>query len=140
MENFIPLFTETRGEIGQRDFWIGAAVLFAAGLVANLIPFVGTFVALALLYPWTCLALKRLRDAGRPASLAVVPLLLGLFSIAGSLLAVAALTLSAALAGLLLSAGGVAGLLALAFIVWLGLTPSRHGPSRGDTSNLTSRM
>lgn len=140
MENFIPLFTETRGEIGQRDFWIGAAVLLAAGLVANLIPFVGSIVSLALLYPWTSLALKRLRHAGRPASLAVVPLLLGLFSITGSLLAGAALTVSAALAGLVLSASGVAGLLALAFLVWLGLTPSRHSPRRGDTPNLTSRM
>lgn len=140
MEKLVPLLTTTHGEINQRDFWIGAAVLFGAGVVANLVPYLGTVASLLLLYPWACLALKRLRDVGRPESLAGVPVLLGLLSIIASLLAGFGLMVSAALAGVLLATGGLAGLLALAFLVWLGLTPSRRSQPGSDASNLTSRM
>ncbi len=140
MQKLVPRLVTTHGEIGQRDFWIGAAVLFGTGVIANLIPYLGTVASLLLLYPWACLALKRLRDVGRPESLAGVPVLLGLFSIIASLLTGFGQMVSAALAGVLLAVGGLAGLLALAFLVWLGLTPSRHGQPGGDASNLTLRM
>lgn len=131
MENLVPLLTTHRGEINQRDYWIGAAALFVAGIVANMIPLIGAVAALLLLYPWTCLVLKRLRDAGRPESWAALPLLLGLFSMASSLMAAFGLFVAPALAGLLLSIGGLAALAALGFLVWLGLAPSRHALTSG---------
>lgn len=131
MENLVPLLTTYRGEISQREYWLGAAVLFVAGIISNMIAFIGAVVALLLLYPWTCLVLKRLRDAGRPETWAALPVLLGLFSQASSLMAGVGLMVSPVLAGLLLSVGGLAALAALGFLIWLGLAPSRHALSAG---------
>lgn len=131
MERLVSLLTTTEGEIRQRDFWSGALVLFAAGIIANLIPVVGGVLAIVLLYPWTCLALKRLRDNGRPALWAVALVLLGLVSTGASLLA----RIAPELAGLLHPISGLSGLLAFAFLIWLGLAPSRHSPHGRDASN-----
>lgn len=139
MERLFSLFTTTGGEIRQRDFWLGALALFVAGVVAGMIPHAGSVVTLALLYPWTCLALKRLRDIGRPEHWAGALVLLGLFSTGVSLLARSGLV-APMVTGPLLALGVLAGLLAIAFLVWLGMAPSLQGQHCGDPSKLTSEI
>lgn len=131
MEELAPILTSFHGAISRRTFWIGAVVLIVAGFIAGLIPYLGTLASFALLYPWTCLAMQRLRDMGRPAGLALIPV--GLCAVSAILATVtAASTLNPALLGVAFLIGGltiivgtVAMLVALAFLLWIGLTPGK---------------
>lgn len=128
MHDLLPLFASPEGSASRRDFWTGAAVLLVAGIALGLIPAVGTIASLALLYPWTCLSMQRLRDMGRSPRLALIPL--GFCSISGLLGVIvlmgasnpATLAATFMLAGVTLLVSSVAMLVALAFLLWLGLS------------------
>lgn len=125
------LFLDANGRIGQRDYWIGIGILFAANLVLSWVPLIGVVVSLAATYAGICVSSKRLHDMGRSGWLAAIPF--GIY--------VAAIVLSAvAFIGALGAAGynndlgfltgmGVLGLLwtlaivlNIAFVIWLGVT------------------
>lgn len=128
--NWRHLFLTLEGRIDRKDFWIGAAALIGAGLVLSVIPVVGQLASLALIVPWTCLTTKRLHDFGRSgwmALAAVIPsaasAVLGLFT---ALAASNVATMGAAFAsaGLTLMISTAALVISLAFLLWVGLTPS----------------
>lgn len=153
------LFLDSKGRIGQKDFWIGFAILFIAGLVLGMIPVLGGLIGLVMIYPNVCLVAKRLHDFGKSGWLAAVPYVLGLvagvgaFIIGGATLFAAGAmdsygndeaTTGAALAGMGSAAAllGIFGLLGLAFLLWVGLSkgdpaPNQYGPPR-DASAVTA--
>ncbi|NIJ18371.1 uncharacterized membrane protein YhaH (DUF805 family) [Sphingomonas naasensis] len=131
MEDLVPILTSFHGAISRRTFWIGAAVLIVASIVLGLIPYLGTIASLALLYPWTCLAMQRLRDMERPVGLALIPV--GLAAISAVLGIVTMVSMfNPMLIGLALMVGGltvlvgtISMLVAIAFLLWIGLTPGK---------------
>lgn len=133
------LYLDPKGRIGQKDFWIGAAILFVAGIVLGLIPMIGWLISLALLYGWICLTSKRLHDFGKTGKLALIPVIaqlvvavvaaMGMMAAAGAsygggdaagMAAMGALGFAGVLTML-------AGLLTLAFLLWVGLTKGDAG-------------
>ncbi|WP_342250341.1 hypothetical protein [Sphingomonas sp. OTU376] len=131
MENIIALLTSPDGTASRREFWIGGAVLVGVNMVLNLVPILGALATLALLYPWTCLSMARLNDMGQSPRVALVPLafcsiaaLFGLVITMGtSDSALVASTLM--LAGITVLVSAMAALVAVAFLLWLGLAPGR---------------
>lgn len=128
--DFRDIYLSASGRCARRPFWIAAGVLIALAFGLGLVPLVGPLANLALLFPWACLVLKRLRDMGRSAWWAAPPLALALLSGVLSLALsrtpeVASGALALPLAGLL--AGVAAGvlLLNLSFLVWVGFTPTK---------------
>lgn len=125
-----------QGRLGRRSFVIIAAGLLVVGLVLGLVPVVGQLAALALAWPWTCVAIKRLHDMGRSGRVAValmtINVLLALVSasvgvMAGSgALGLAAFALATAIGGFAV----LMSLVSLAFVVWIAVTPSEDGTNR----------
>jgi len=135
--NWQALFLSANGRIGQKDFWIGFAILFVAGIVLNFIPVIGQIAGILLIYPWVCVYSKRLHDMGKTGWLAAVPF--GVFFVAMVLAVIAggaamfgAASGSAVGAGSAVAALGMIGLITmLAFLVWIAFT-LWLGLSKGD--------
>jgi uncharacterized membrane protein YhaH (DUF805 family) len=140
--NWQFLFLSANGRIGQKDFWIGFAILFVAGLVLGMIPVLGMLIGLALIYPNICLYSKRLHDFGKTGWLAALPyvvlLIAGVIAgISGGAAMVGAMSgnaagAGAAAAGLGMSMGilALAGLVGLGFLLWVGLTKGDPAPNQ----------
>ncbi len=129
MEELVPALTSFGGSISRKTFWIGVGALVVASLVLGLIPYLGMVAPFALLYPWTCLAMQRLRDMGRAPALALIPVALSAVSTILALLT-AASAVNPALIGVALLVGGmtvvvgmIAMVVAIGFLLWIGLTP-----------------
>ena len=143
--NWQYLFLRADGRIGQKDFWLGWLILFAAGIILGMIPLLGMIIGLALIYPNVCLYSKRLHDFGKSGWLAAVPY--AIFVVAGIIAAVtggasmlgamtgSATGAAAAMTGMGLALGvfALAGLACIAFLLWIGLTKgdpaaNQYGP------------
>lgn len=133
------LFLSPNGRSGRGEFWIGFLILFVLGWVLNFLHGIGHLIGLLLIYPWVCLYSKRLHDMGKSGWLAVIPfavMIVG-FGIAFAVGAGSAIMAMAngghADMGVLAGAGmavmviGLALLVCLAFLLWVGLTPSQPG-------------
>jgi uncharacterized membrane protein YhaH (DUF805 family) len=140
------LYLTANGRLGQRDFWIAWAIVFAASLVASVIPLIGPLVALALVVPNVCITSKRLHDFGRTGWLAAVPYAAG--AVVGAVGAVTggAAMMAGGLGGRGLGAAAMMGsmglmaflglavfVIAVGFLLWVGLTrgdaqPNAYGP------------
>lgn len=139
------LLFSAEGRVGQRDFWIGAAVLFTGGLLAHAIPMVGGVAWLVSFYGWICLYAKRLHDMGRSAWIQLAPVVLAwaLMStgMGMGLGAILALTLTPAHFGTALALGfgalslatclfTLGGMVHIVMLLWLGVSPGQIGPNR----------
>ena len=130
------LFLEANGRIGQKDYWIGIIILFAAGVVLSWVPLIGQVVTLASIYFGVCVSSKRLHDMGKSGWLAAIPygittvaVVLSAMAFVGGIVSTSYGNDYAMLAGI----GGIAGLWGLVFIVnlgfliWLGVTAGQPG-------------
>jgi uncharacterized membrane protein YhaH (DUF805 family) len=72
------LFLSPQGRIGQKDFWIGIAILTAAWWLAHLVPPFGYLIHVLLIFPFVCLHTKRLHDLGKSGFIQLIPDLVGL--------------------------------------------------------------
>ena len=129
------LLLSPRGRIGRRDFWMGFGVLMAASIALTLLPVVGQFAGLVLLWPLACIHAKRLHDAGRSGWLLLLPL--SVFVLALGRVAMAtgdglfdAHVMFDSARGPIITAFAVAGLVAFGFMVWVGLSKGDAGPNR----------
>jgi uncharacterized membrane protein YhaH (DUF805 family) len=131
MPDYLTLLTSPKGRIGRQTFWILAIGLIAASMIVSIVPLIGALASMALLWPWTCLSVKRLHDMDRPGALAFIPLSVGLVSGAlaflSALLALNPLIMlsTLAVAGVTALAGLAALLISLVFVLWIGLSPGR---------------
>lgn len=136
------LFFSAEGRIGRQAFWIGFAILFFAGMVINVIPGLGQLISIAMIWCWVCLFSKRLHDFGKSGWLNLVPIvawfaaLVIALAVGGAGLIAMATGGDAGAGAFIASMGGamlvfaVAGLINLAFILWVGLT----APTPGDNA------
>ena len=138
------LFLSADGRIGRQEYWVGFLLILGVSVVLKFIPFLGLLLSIALIYPQVCVGSKRLHDMGRSGYLMLIPygaivvgfVLAGVFggmaALSGAFNNTAGAAVGAGLAGL----GAAVGLLALsclislAFIVWVGVTPSQPGENR----------
>lgn len=130
------LFLQAGGRIGQKDYWIGVGVLFAAGLVLGWLPLIGTVVSLASIYCGVCVSSKRLHDMGRSGWLAAIPygvtalaVVLSAMTFIGGIASTGYGADYGALAGMGAAGGvwGLAFLVNLGFLIWLGVTAGQPG-------------
>ncbi len=130
------LFLEANGRIGQKDYWIGVGILFAAGLVLGWLPLIGTVVSLASIYFGVCVSSKRLHDMGKSGWLAAIPygvttlaVVLSAMTFIGGIVSTGYGNDYGALAGMGAAGGvwGLAFLVNLGFLIWLGVTAGQPG-------------
>ena len=127
--NWQFLCLSANGRIGQKDFWIGFLILFVAGFILGLIPFLGMIISIALIYPWVCLYSKRLHDFGKTGWLAAVPFgiwliagVLAVFAGGAAMMGVASGNEAAAAGGMMAGLAGMGLVMMLAFVAWIGFT------------------
>jgi uncharacterized membrane protein YhaH (DUF805 family) len=143
------LFLSPQGRIGQREFWIGFAILFVSGFVLGLIPFIGQLIGILLIYPQVCVFVKRLHDFGKTGWLYLAPLgltivLVGVgFAVGGAAMFAAGAAGDGAGGAAALGGMGIAALFFLlafvvniAFLLWVGLSKGDPGSNQyGPPSN-----
>jgi uncharacterized membrane protein YhaH (DUF805 family) len=143
------LFLDANGRIGQKDYWIGFGIVFAAGLVFGWIPLIGFLFSLVAIYAGVCVSSKRLHDMGRSGWLAAIPY--GAYA-AATLLSVIFFMGAMGAAHYDNGMGFVAGMgtmgllwtlafvLNVGFVIWLGVTPGQpddnaYGPPPQPLAN-----
>ena len=153
------VFFSSNGRIGQKDFWIAALILFVAGILSHTLHLLAPIAWLVLWYCWICISAKRLHDAGRSGWLVLLPFVVSFAAmlaalVIGGIAAIAAFATggfhtdpgsyavlwgSLGLAAMLF---GVAGLVNLVFLLWVGLAAPQigdnaYGPPPGSWINPT---
>jgi len=148
------VFFSSNGRMGQKDFWIAALILFVAWIVSHALHIFALFAWLLIWYCWICILAKRLHDAGRSGWLVLLPFVVGFAVgcvglVVGGIAAITAFATGGmhsdpgSLAMLWGSLGfmamlfGIAGLVNLIFLLWVGLSApeagdNRYGPPPGS--------
>jgi uncharacterized membrane protein YhaH (DUF805 family) len=134
------LLFNPNGRIGQKDFWIGVAIIFGGNLLLTWIPFLGTLIWLGLLWVGVAVYGKRLHDAGNSAWLHAVPwgvsILLGVIGsiMLGGVFIAAMAGEGDVNMGALIAGGGMASVFFLlstlvwvAYTIWVGVLKSDAG-------------
>lgn len=134
------LLFNPNGRIGQKEFWIGVAIIFGGNLLLTWIPFLGTLIWLALLWVGVAVYGKRLHDAGNSAWLHAVPwgvsILLGVIGsiMLGGVFIAAMAGEGDVNMGALIAGGGMASvffllstLVWIAYTIWVGVLKSEAG-------------
>ena len=141
------LFLNANGRIGQKDFWVAWVILLVATLISRIIPVLGIVLGIILIYPTVCIYSKRLHDFGKSGWLTVIP-----YTVFSAALVIGAVTGGAAMMASIGAPGSaaagaaavggfgvvillmlVAGIIAIGFLLWVGLSkgdsmPNRYGP------------
>ena len=131
------------GRTRRSHFWIGWLICLGLGVVAGWIPILGLLISLALIWPNLAITVKRLHDMGLSGWLAAIPYGVGIVAGVGSIaiMGMGAFMNPAALenedpAMIMATFGPAFGILGLAFLVgigfllWIGLTDSKPGPNK----------
>ncbi|HEX6861037.1 MAG TPA: DUF805 domain-containing protein [Caulobacteraceae bacterium] len=147
------LFFTSDGRISRQQFWIGALILIGAGVVAGWIPLINIIAWFVSLYAWVCLYSKRLHDMGRSGWLTALPVALFVAAGAFALLTMGGLAATGAFntgymhdgaymgggymhpgammgMGVSMALFSLVGLIALLFMLWVGLTPGQAGDNQ----------
>lgn len=139
------LFLSSDGRISRQQFWIGALILIGAGVVAGWIPLINVIFFFVSLYAWVCLYSKRLHDFGKSGWLTAIPIGLTIASFVLAMMTMGGMAAMGAFEGMdghygnpaaMMGAGitamllGLSGLVALGFLLWVGLTPTQPGDNR----------
>lgn len=141
--DFKTVMFSFNGRIRRQHFWIGWLILFAAGFVAGLIPFLGVLLSLALIWPNLAITVKRLHDMGQSGWLCLVPIVAGLIGLIAIFMTVGASMMTnyaaienedpAAIMAMVGPALGIIGIIALVqigFLIWIGVTEGQRGDNR----------
>ncbi len=131
------------GRTRRQHFWIGWLICLGIGVVAGMLPIIGGFISIALIWPNLAIGVKRLHDMGKPGWMVIIPWAVGIVGgiVAVSMMGVSALTNTpaleagdpAAILGLLGPAMGLVAvitLVCLGFLLWIGLSDSQPGDNR----------
>lgn len=137
------LFLSFEGRIRRTHFWIGWLILLGVNVVAGWIPLLGSLISLALIWPNLAISVKRLHDMGHTGWLVVIPWAVCVVAgiVAFTMMGFSAILNASALEredpvailGLLgpaLGLFGLALLVGLGFLLWIGLTDGQRGDNR----------
>ncbi len=147
--DFKTLFLDPNGRIGQKDFWIGFAILVGVSIVVSILfrsmPLLQNIVSLLLIFPFYCLAAKRLHDIGKSERLAHLAclaqlvivglsLILGVMGVGvGASVAAGSLAGAGAFAGVAMLVGLISLPIAIAllvFLIWIGVTKGEESTNQ----------
>jgi uncharacterized membrane protein YhaH (DUF805 family) len=150
------LFLSAEGRIGQKDYWIGVLILFAIWVVSHLAHVLAPLIWLVLIYPWVCVIAKRLHDFNKSGWMILIPICVGVTAFLLAVIVGGAAAIGAVIAayndsavdtggwmavasafGVALAFLGLAFLVKLIFLLWVGLArgdpgPNRYGPAPGE--------
>ena len=155
------LFLSTEGRIGQKDFWLGALILFAIWVLTPVLHILAPLAWLLLLYLWICVFAKRLHDFGKSGLFILAPFIVGFIALTLGVIFGGVTVLSGiwtfaqgggepaswaaffAALGIMLAFLCLAALFKFIFILWVGLSTgdagaNRYGPPPGTLINPTS--
>ncbi len=142
------LFLSPEGRMGQKDYWIGMAILFVAWVLSHALHILAPLVWLLLIYPGVCVYAKRLHDFGQsgwlilaPAAIAcaafILAMLFGGMGVIGAIWTMATMGTSPTAWGALIAGLGVmaaflcvALVAKLVFLLWVGLSAPDPGDNR----------
>lgn len=137
------LMLQFDGRTRRSHFGIAWLILFAASFILGLIPFIGTLISIALIWPNLAITVKRLHDMGKSGWLAAIPyvatvvgLIAGFMLVGASIFANAEAFQNEDPAAILAVMGpafgifGIVALIGLGFLLWIGLTPGQPGTNR----------
>ena len=149
------LFLSAEGRIGQKDYWIGVLILIGLWIVSHLAHIFAPLIWLVLIWPWICVYAKRLHDFNKSGWMILLPVVVGCVCLIGAIVIGGAAALGAVFAafneggsdtgtwmavlsalGVAAAFLGVAGVVKLIFLLWVGLStgdaaPNRYGPPPG---------
>ncbi len=142
---WVALFTSLQGRISRRQFWLhGVLPLIGVGIVLNILAYMIVFIAptmvllasfaifLILLWPQLCISYKRFQDVGYPGwynFFWLIPLLgAQLVSVLGLFLYSVGFFYLFGTVELILSS--IAGLVALAALIFVYIRPGQEGPNQ----------
>ena len=143
--NWQSVFFSSNRRMGQKDFWIAVLALIGAWVLSLVLHVFAFIVWLVLLYAWICILSKRLHDAGRSGWLILIPIAVGFaavcisFVVAGAALITAFANSSSDASnwpaylgafGAAAALWGVAGLVKLVFLIWVGVAAPSSGENR----------
>ena len=143
--NWQSVFFSSNGRLGQKDFWVAVLALICAWVLSLALHFLAFFAWLVLAYAWICVLSKRLHDAGRSGWLILIPVAVGCAAVCISLViaGVGAITAFATgsseasnwavlwgALGVSAVLWGLAGLVKLVFILWVGVAAPDTGENR----------
>ena len=133
------------GRLRRSHFWIGVLIIFGANVVLGWIPIIGLLVTLALIWSNVAISVKRLHDMGKSGWFVLAPYVIGFgLTIIGVVMMFGGIAASGmsdgyndgnpaaffALMGPAFGLFAIAGLVSLAFLLWIGLTDSQPGDNR----------
>lgn len=131
------------GRMRRSHFWISWGILFAAGFVLGLIPILGSFIGLALLYPQIAVQVKRLHDMGRSGWWVVAPFvaniilfIVAIFAIMGNVALNSQGLENEDPAAMMAMFGSIGGIVLfflvinLGWLLWIGIVDSQPGRNK----------
>mgnify|MGYP006196938053 FL=1 len=138
------LFLSFEGRIRRSHFWIGWLILLGVNVVISWIPFIN-LLGIVLIWPNLAISVKRLHDMGKTGWLIAIPWVGSVVAFfAGFAMVIAAAVANGysedyyegnpaavfALMGPAFGLFAIAGLLGLAFLLWIGIADSQKGENR----------
>jgi uncharacterized membrane protein YhaH (DUF805 family) len=153
--NWQALFLSHHGRIGQKDYWVAVLILIVAWIVSHALHVLAPLIWLLLIYPWVCVIAKRLHDFGRSGWVILVPVAVDIAALCLAIVFGGASLVSAGYAawsggfdpstwavllgavGAMLVFLGIAGVVKIVFLLWVGLHAgdpgeNRYGPPPGS--------
>lgn len=135
------------GRMTRQNFWMCYGIVFGASIVASFIPFLGSLIALALIWPHVAISIKRLHDMGKSGWFTLVPYIGATIAFIVMLMGGLGIIMAAALSGQATDAAAIveaAGVIlfgaviwlvtGVGFLIWIGATDSQprdnqYGPN-----------
>lgn len=138
------LFFKADGRISRQSFWIAVLILFGANVLLGWIPLIGIVVSVVAIYAGVCVYSKRLHDMGKSGWLQLAPMVAVFVLMAVAMVSMGGMAAMGAFSGsddmmagaamggfgMVALCGGLAFLIGIGFLLWVGLTPGEPGANK----------